>query len=144
MSAHLTDAELRVLADRVLGGAEPSSLMVRAVESILAARLATAEAAEAALAGLVVAVEALADEWDVVDIGHPWLEGSFGDAADDLRARISADHAAALRAHEAKALRDAAEVLWDNSNHYGGIQWGRQDYVAWLRDRADSIEQARP
>ncbi len=42
------------------------------------------------------------------------------------------------------AAGDAAEVLWDNSNHYGGIQWGRQDYVAWLRDRADSIEQAHP
>lgn len=40
----LTLPERRLLADRVLGGAEPSLLMVRAVEAIVAAREAAAEA----------------------------------------------------------------------------------------------------
>lgn len=44
----LTDEERRMLAREVLGGASPSSLMVRAVERIVAARVAQDRRAAAA------------------------------------------------------------------------------------------------
>lgn len=34
-----------------------------------------------------------------------------------------------------KALREAADAVWDES----GVQWGRDDYRHWLRARADRI-----
>ncbi len=53
---------------------------------------------------------------------------------------IDADHAAALRAREAKALREAADDLLQ----VGLPSPSRREVHVWLRDRADSIEQARP
>lgn len=49
-----------------------------------------AESAEAAHAGLVAGVEALADELDACDEhGNPLREGSLGEAADELRAALA-------------------------------------------------------
>ena len=88
--------------------------------------------AEVALTGLVAAVSELADQhWD-------WKAGRV--LHGHLRALIDADHAAALRAEKAKALREAADDLLQ----VGLPSPSRREVHVWLRDRADSIEQARP
>ena len=96
---------------------------------------ARTEAAEAALAGLVAAVEALAGASLQDGRGGAWVHDVW------FRALIDADHAAALRAREAKAWDDAVTEGFD-----GG--WlhdvARDDLLGRNPYRADSIEQARP
>jgi hypothetical protein len=162
----LTDAERESLSHVVfpLHYADPDlETVAEAVESILAARLATAEAekealraerdrwkvlagnlrgagrrteaAEAALAGLVAAVEALAKA--SLRDGHngAWVHDIW------FRTLLNADHAAALRAHEAKAWDDAVTEGFDGGWLHDAA---RDDLLARNPYRADSIEQARP
>ena len=105
--------------------------MIQAVEEEFEER---AEAAEAALAGLVAAVVALAEASLQDGRGGAWVHDVW------FRALIDADHAAALRAREAKALREAADDLLQ----VGLPSPSRREVHVWLRDRADSIEQAHP
>ena len=122
-NAEVDDCEIsavRVVAERYAG---------KALE-----HHARTEAAEAALAGLVAAVEAVAEASLRDGRGGTWVHDEW------FRALIDADHAAALRACEAKALREAADDLLQ----VGLPSPSRREVHVWLRDRADSIEQARP
>lgn len=105
--------------------------MIQAVEEEFEQR---AEAAEAALSGLVAAVEAVAEASLQDGRGGAWVHDVW------FRILLDADHAAALRAREAKALREAADDLLQ----VGLPSPSRREVHVWLRDRADSIEQARP
>ena len=114
------------------------------------------QTAEAALAGLVAGLSELADDLaaraehchNLADDETSREEkkrlngkGTGLGIAHMLAAElIDADHAAALRAREAKALREAADDLLQ----VGLPSPSRREVHVWLRDRADSIEQARP
>ena len=99
------------------------------------AQMERTEAAEAALAGLVAAVEALAEASLQDGRGGAWVHDVW------FRALIDADHAAALRAHEAKAWDDAVTEGFDGGWLHDAA---RDDLLARNPYRADSIEQARP
>ena len=124
-------AEADSRADRITRALGGEITRARAQRDTARAR---AEAAEAALAGLVAAVEALAEASLQDGRGGAWVHDVW------FRALIDADHAAALRAHEAKALRDAASDL----AHCVEAGWSSVQIVNALYNRADSIEQARP
>jgi hypothetical protein len=96
---------------------------------------ARTEAAEAALAGLVAAVEALAQASLQDGRGGAWVHDVW------FRALIDADHAAALRAHEALAWDDAVTEGFDGGWLHDAA---RDDMLARNPYRADSIEQAHP
>ena len=93
---------------------------------------ARAEAAEAALAGLVAAVEALAEASLQDGRGGAWVHDVW------FRALIDADHAAALRAHEALAWDDAVTEGFDGGWLHDAA---RDDLLARNPYRA---EQAHP
>ena len=99
------------------------------------AQMERAEAAEAALAGLVAAVEALAQASLQDGRGGAWVHDVW------FRALIDADHAAALRAHEALAWDDAVTEGFDGGWLHDAA---RDDLLARNPYRADSIEQAHP
>jgi hypothetical protein len=96
---------------------------------------ARTEAAEAALAGLVAAVEALAEASLRDGRGGAWVHDVW------FRALLDADHAAALRAHEALAWDDAVTEGFDGGWLHDAA---RDDLLARNPYRADSTEQARP
>ncbi len=98
------------------------------------AQMERAEAAEAALTGLVAAVSELAEASLQDGRGGAWVHDVW------FRALIDADHAAALRVREAKALRDAASDL----AHCVEAGWSSVQIVNALYNRADSIEQSHP
>ena len=123
-NAEVDDCEIsavRVVAERYAG---------KALE-----HHARTEAAEAALAGLVAAVEALAEASLQDGRGGTWVHDEL------FRALIDADHAAALRAHEALAWDDAVTEGFDGGWLHDAA---RDELLARNPYRADSIEQARP
>ena len=93
---------------------------------------ARAEAAEAALTGLVAAVEALAEASLQDGRGGAWVHDVW------FRALLDADHAAALRAHEALAWDDAVTEGFDGGWLHDAA---RDDLLARNPYRA---EQAHP
>lgn len=116
-----------------------------------------AEAAETALAGLVAGLSELATQandeaqthWyrhneasDDGDLDRANREGEVAEAFDQtrsaLRALIDTDHAAALRAREAKAWDEGEAAGRDNADD------GYPDPMVENPYRADSIEQAHP
>ena len=161
----LTDAE-RAMFERIEDTGDTQGLTWR-VQELVTARLATAEAekealraessiarmdaeryagkalehharteaAEAALAGLVAAVEALAQASLQDGRGGAWVHDVW------FRILLDADHAAALRAREAKAWDDAVTEGFDGGWLHDAA---RDDLLARNPYRADSIEQARP
>ena len=134
-NAEVDDCEIsavRVVAERYAG---------KALE-----HHARTEAAEAALAGLVAAVEALADQHErVMGARLPMTDREERESGRRtvrrLRALIDADHAAALRAHEALAWDDAVTEGFDGGWLHDAA---RDELLARNPYRADSIEQARP
>lgn len=85
--AALSEAERRFLADRVLGGAQPSSLMVRAVERILNDRMILATKRVSEPDGLAERLERLLD-WGV---GRTTNGVDRMIPASDLRALLAAE-----------------------------------------------------
>lgn len=98
------------------------------------AQMERTEAAEAALAGLVAAVSELAEASLQDGRGGAWVHDVW------FRALIDADHAAALRAHEALAWDDAVTEGFDRGWLHDAA---RDDLLARNPYRADS-EQAHP
>ena len=144
----LTDAE-RAMFERIEDTGDTQGLTWRVQELVAEARAladeeyagkalehhARTEAAEAALAGLVAAVEAVAEASLRDGRGGTWVHDVW------FRILIDSDHAAALRAHEALAWDDAVTEGFDGGWLHDAA---RDELLARNPYRADSIEQARP
>lgn len=134
----LTDAERRLLADRVLGGSEPSSLLVRAVGSIVADRLAARAQVEASSDEvLVIRTEGDGSPMDGL-LNHFGVRGNFETSGPDHAVPAAAE--SSLSSRESGGEQSGSEP----ASRDVGTSADEVEALASMLGEADSNKVLRP